>query len=138
MRGRIKMIDYTKEFGFILGEDKNSYYFNFNNIDSVDLPTKNSIVNFQPASNEKGLYATNIEIAEEKKKYVKIMDVRIPIDSIESYGFDVELVGYSSNSGTLWIISNGTLINIPDGGRYMEEEAGKKYIQTLDTLLGVK
>lgn len=137
MRGRIKMIDYTKEFGFILGEDKNSYYFNFNEIDSVDLPKKNSIVNFKPASNEKGLYAMNIETEEENRKFIKIDDIRIPLDSIESYGFEVEMHGHQENYGHLWIISNGNVITIPSDGMYLSDKEGKKYIKMLDDTLGV-
>lgn len=88
MKGRVKNVNEDREFGFILGEDGNDYFFHFSNVISVDLPTKNSIVDFETAQTEKGASATNIKIEDKaikKPEFVKFGSVRIRLKDIKSY-----------------------------------------------------
>lgn len=88
MKGRVKNVNEDREFGFILGEDGNDYFFHFSNVISVDLPTKNSIVDFETAQTEKGASATNIKIEDKaikKPEFVKFGSVRIRLKNIKSY-----------------------------------------------------
>ena len=97
MKGRVKNVNEDREFGFILGEDGNDYFFHFSNVISVDLPTKNSIVDFETAQTEKGASATNIKVedkAVKKPEFVKFGSVRIRLKSIKSYAV---YTGYYEN-----------------------------------------
>lgn len=89
MRGRVKNINENKEFGFILGEDAKEYFFHFNNVKSVDLPVKNSIVNFNPSSSDKGPTAVDVTLESKGSKMIKIGEDRIDINEIKAYGRDL-------------------------------------------------
>ena len=86
MRGRVKNINENKEFGFILGEDAKEYFFHFNNIKSVDLPVKNSIVNFNPSSSNKGPTAVDVTLESKGSKMIKLGEDRIDVNEIKAYG----------------------------------------------------
>ncbi len=88
MRGRVKNVNDEREFGFIIGEDGNEYFFHFSNVISVDFPTKNSIVEFDSFNTEKGVSAKNVkvkEIALKKPEIVKFGHISIRLDSIKVY-----------------------------------------------------
>lgn len=88
MKGRVKNVNEDREFGFILGEDGVDYFFHYSNVISVDLPTKNSIVEFEVIQTEKGASASNIKVEEKvikKPEFVKFGSVRIRLKNIKSY-----------------------------------------------------
>ena len=88
MRGRVKTVNDEREFGFIIGEDGNEYFFHFSNVISVDFPTKNSIVEFDTSNTEKGYSAKNInvkDIASKRPEIVKFGHVNIVLKNIKMY-----------------------------------------------------
>ncbi len=88
MKGRVKNVNEEREFGFILGEDGNDYFFHFSNVISIDLPTTNSIVEFETKQTEKGASAINVKIEEKaikKPEFIKFGSVRIRLKNIKSY-----------------------------------------------------
>ena len=88
MKGRVKTVNDEREFGFIIGEDGNEYFFHFSNVISVDFPTKNSIVEFESTNTERGFSAKNIkvkEIAVKKPEFIICGHMSIRLDSIKSY-----------------------------------------------------
>lgn len=85
MRGRVKNINDEREFGFILGEDTKDYFFHFSNVMSVDLPTKNAIVEFEPQNTGKGLAAVNIKILEKKSRMINIDGNRVNPSEVVRY-----------------------------------------------------
>lgn len=89
MRGRVKTVNEEREFGFIIGEDGNEYFFHFSNVISVDFPTKNSIVEFNGFETDKGHSAKDIkvkEIAVKRPEMIIIGSERIRLNSIKEYG----------------------------------------------------
>ena len=66
MIGKIKFYSNNKGFGFILGQDKNEYFFHISSIKSsdVELIEEDVSVTFDPFLETKGLVAKNIVIEE--------------------------------------------------------------------------
>lgn len=95
MLGRVKIYYEDKKFGFIIGEDNYEYFFHITNVNSVDLPTSNSIVEFEPTVAERGKKAINVKVTqkyEQRPQYINIGKYRIKISTIKSYstGQDTE------------------------------------------------
>lgn len=89
MRGRIKVLKENRNFGFLIGEDGNDYFFHFSDVKSIDVPTMNSIVEFQPNITTKGRSAINITIekqALERPEMINIGGVRMKLNTIKAYG----------------------------------------------------
>lgn len=88
MIGRVKVFYEDKKFGFIVGEDNFEYFFHITNIIGVDLPTSNSIVEFEPTVSERGKKAINVKVTqkyEQKPQYINLGHHRIKISCIKSY-----------------------------------------------------
>jgi hypothetical protein len=60
MNGYITKYFENRFYGFILGEDKQSYYFHKNNID-IDIVSLGQLVIFEPLETDQGLKAINIK-----------------------------------------------------------------------------
>lgn len=89
MKGRIKVLKENRNFGFLIGEDSNDYFFHFSDVKSIDVPKINSIVEFEPSITAKGHSAINITIdkqASVRPEMVTIGSVKIKLNSIKSYG----------------------------------------------------
>jgi cold shock CspA family protein len=91
MIGRVKVFYEDKKFGFIVGEDNFEYFFHITNIVGVDLPTSNSIVEFEPTVAERGKKAINVKVTqkyEQKPQYINLGRTRIKVSSIKLYWTD--------------------------------------------------
>ena len=89
MRGRIKVLKENRNFGFLIGEDGNDYFFHFSDVKSIDVPIMNSIVEFEPHITTKGRSAINITIekqALERPEMINIGGVRMKLNTIKAYG----------------------------------------------------
>lgn len=116
MRGRVKTVNDEREFGFIIGEDGNEYFFHFSNVISVDFPTKNSIVEFDTSNTEKGLSAKNINVTEKASKrpeIVKFGHVNIVLKNIKMYAI---------YSGYYDYVSEPTMQGWREGTRLIDRE----------------
>ena len=88
MKGRVKMFNQDKGYGFILGDDKYDYFFHVSEVKSMDMPTSNSIVEFEESSSEKGRKAINIKVVqkfEQKPEFINLGKHRIKINKIKEY-----------------------------------------------------
>lgn len=95
MRGRIKVLKENRNFGFIIGEDGQDYFFHFSDVKSIDVPIMNSIVEFEPNITTKGRSAINITIekqALERPEMITIGPERIKLNSIKAYGTYYEYI----------------------------------------------
>ncbi|WP_156290959.1 cold shock domain-containing protein [Oceanobacillus salinisoli] len=61
MKGRVKMYNSKKGFGFIIGEDFKERFFHISNVEVVDKLSRDAAVEFKPSKNSKGLEATEIK-----------------------------------------------------------------------------
>ena len=65
MKGKVKWFDRNRNFGFLVGEDGQEYFYGMNNIKGTDLPLDNGdIVEFIPSRNKKGLKAKEVVLIE--------------------------------------------------------------------------
>ncbi len=64
MKGKIKIVKTGKGFGFILGEDRKSYFFHSSGVKNAifDNLREKTQVQFTPTSTDKGLRAEEIEV----------------------------------------------------------------------------
>lgn len=140
MRGRVKNINEQKEFGFIIGEDAKEYFFHFSNVLSVDLPTRNAIVDFEPQHNEKGMSAKDIKVMQKKSKMIVVGGDRINPDEIVSYGMDYGSFN-SLDARAICEFSHYVWVNTYKGPgleiRASEDEC-KQMLKVIDEALGVK
>jgi CspA family cold shock protein len=91
MKGRIKMYNASRGFGFIAGEDARDRFFHVSNVKSAALPMQGAIVEFESEQTERGLVAKNILVQEEKHYpvFVQFGDTRIKLANIKSYGVSI-------------------------------------------------
>lgn len=104
MIGRVKVFYEDKKFGFIVGEDNSEYFFHIANIAGVDLPTSNSIVEFEPTVTERGKKAVNVKVTqkyEQKPQYINLGHIRVKISHIKKYWTD-EKVEKNYRSRGFW------------------------------------
>ncbi|WP_302327826.1 cold shock domain-containing protein [Enterocloster lavalensis] len=96
MIGRIKMYNSQKGFGFILGEDKNDYFFHVSQVKTMDIIQPFLMVEFEPSLNEKGRIAKNIKAGIERNNisniFVVFDNVRIKKNNIKTYGISKRAV----------------------------------------------
>lgn len=92
-KGMIKFFNEEKNFGFIVAEDGNDYFFHNSQNKSMVIPQRGMEVSFDENENEKGLYATNIVFAEisvkqiqTAKKFVSFGNDTLKVSNIKSYG----------------------------------------------------
>lgn len=62
MEGTVKWYNFKKGYGFIQGEDGNDYFVHFTAIPKGTSLRENDKVSFEPAENEKGKQATNLQL----------------------------------------------------------------------------
>jgi len=124
MKGRIKMYQAIKGFGFIMGEDNEDYFFHVSQVKSIDSPEQGLVVEFEPASNEKGLYATDVVIQKTSGgKFIALGNVRLKASNIKDYGISAEERCYQKVYK--WRYEDGT--------SRMERFLGTVYIKYDDT-----
>lgn len=89
MKGRVKMFNEEKGYGFILGEDANDYFVHITEVKSVETLTRGTIVQFEPAEAEKGKVAKSVSVSEsvsQKPAFVEFGNTRIKLSNIKNYG----------------------------------------------------
>ena len=121
MKGRIKMYNENKGFGFILGEDEEDYFFHISKVKSVTDIKRGMIVEFEASSNEKGKLATNIHISKgsmNRPDFIVFGDTRIKTSNIKNYGISKEQVYYEKvYTKKDWGIGAAVLNLMLDGGK---------------------
>lgn len=88
MKGRVKIFKDDKGYGFILGEDGYDYFCHISEIRSMDMPTTNSVVEFEPSSLEKGRKAVNVNVIqrfEQRPEFINLGHYRIKTSKIKEY-----------------------------------------------------
>ena len=92
MKGRIKMFNTDKGFGFITGEDGNNYFAHISNFVIAQDIHIGLFVEFEAGENGKGKYATKINVIESKKpSFIAFDDIRIKTSNIKNYGISSEV-----------------------------------------------
>ena len=71
MKGKIINYDDTKSFGFIMGENGQTYFFHASNTNAPFEISVNKMVAFHPTSNQKGFRAENVVLGEMQKNSKK-------------------------------------------------------------------
>ncbi len=104
MKGKIKMYNAAKGFGFISGEDKNDYFFHVSQVKSADIPEENKEVEFDPGKNKKGFVANEVEILEvEDSEIIVLGDEKIKVSHIKDYGIAPQASYYQRVYIRKWI-----------------------------------
>ena len=62
MEGTVKWFNMRKGFGFIKGEDGEEYFVHHSDIPKGAMLNENDKVSFEPAQNERGKQAKNVEL----------------------------------------------------------------------------
>ncbi len=142
MKGRIKNFKEEKGYGFILGEDGCDYFVHISNIINSENIHSGMFVSFEPNENEKGKFATKIEITQTNKPlFIAFNDIRIKISNIKDYGINTKeryLVKLYREEKVPYLLSY--LLYFVDTGKYVEinetqyhnfyrSENYKKYVQ---------
>ena len=71
MKGKIINYDDTKSFGFIMGENGQTYFFHASNTNAPFEICLNKMVTFHPTSNQKGFRAENVVLGKMQKNSTK-------------------------------------------------------------------
>lgn len=98
MNGKIKRYLSDKGYGFILGDDKQDYFFHISEVKSVMQLHSGMTVTFQPEEGEKGFVAKMIYIAEPpphqtRTPFIVVGSERIKLSNIRDYGI-IQVVVY--------------------------------------------
>ena len=92
MKGRIKMFNADKGFGFITGEDGNDYFAHVSKFVIAQDIHVGLFVEFEVGENDKGKFATKINAIESKKStFIAFDDIRIKASNIKNYGISSEV-----------------------------------------------
>lgn len=67
MKGTVKFFDQKKGYGFIYGEDGKEYHCHAQNVNGPHLPQNREEIEFEPATNSKGLYARNVIVVNQQQ-----------------------------------------------------------------------
>lgn len=143
MKGRVKMFNEEKGYGFILGDDANDYFVHITEVKSVDTLTRGTIVEFQPAETERGKVAKGVSVSESVVKrpaFVEFGDTRIKMSNIKNYGISSAPVYYArvfekietepAKKGLLWLIA-GNPITWRDTGECIRLSESKEEAEKL-------
>lgn len=98
MKGRVKMFNEEKGYGFILGDDANDYFVHITEVKSVATLTRGTIVEFEPAETERGKVAKGVSVSESVVKrpaFVEFGNTRIKLSNIKNYGISSVPVYYA-------------------------------------------
>jgi len=128
MKGKIINYDHEKSFGFIMGENGQTYFFHASNTNAPFEISVNKMVDFHPSTNEKGFRAKNVVLGNKatynnnhntckpkkqysqpkpkKKKFVTIGDIVVDLNDVKSAqvhgdGYNAKLLIKTYSSGTL-------------------------------------
>lgn len=95
------MFNKDRGFGFIIGEDKESYFFHISEVQFMQESIATKIaVTFVPQRNDKGLVATEINIYEKenvKPKVLVINEERIFVSKIKNYSIEERAIIYRNS-----------------------------------------
>ncbi len=101
MKGRIKMFNNDRGFGFITGENGTEYFFHISNVKSMVDVSRGQIVSFDPGVGQKGPIATNILISAfepatpARPMFIALGDTRIKTSNIKAYYLTKESNAYA-------------------------------------------
>ena len=91
MKGRIKMYNSSRGFGFIAAEDENDYFFHISDVKTIADIARGMLVTFEKATGPKGPVAKEIRVTSvsvNQPEFLAIQDVRIKIRDIRSYSIE--------------------------------------------------
>ena len=98
MKGRVKMFNEEKGYGFILGDDANDYFVHITEVKSVEALTRGTIVEFDPTESDKGKVAKAVVIKEssaQRPTFVDFGSARIKLSNVKNYGISSTTVYYA-------------------------------------------
>lgn len=99
MKGRVKMFNEQRGFGFILGDDANDYFVHISDVKSVDILTRGTLVEFEPTLTERGRVAKSVAISKVSKScpaFIEFGNTRIKLNNIKNYGISSIPVYYAN------------------------------------------
>lgn len=80
MIGRIKMYNEDRNFGYILGENEENYFFHISEFRETIVPDREQVVSFNEGVNNKGKIATNIHYeADTIEEYRAMIEKNKPV-----------------------------------------------------------
>lgn len=89
MRGRVKMFDETRGFGFIQGDDSTDYFVHISEVTSAEPLIAGATVEFEPGQNQKGKAAKRVSVVANnasRPSFVEFGNTRIRLSNIKNYG----------------------------------------------------
>ena len=98
MKGRVKMFNETRGFGFILGEDANDYFVHITDVKSIDPLSRGVFVEFTPKETEKGKVAKDVFLKKSPPNHPAFIDFgnkRIKLGNIKDYGITERTVYFA-------------------------------------------
>lgn len=150
MKGRVKMFNEEKGYGFILGEDANDYFVHITEVKSVENLARGITVDFEPAESERGKVAKGVFVcgpASKRPSFVEFGNTRIKLSNIKNYGISSAFIYYAKvfekvekepeKKGLLWLLTETPVEWVDTGERIRlcesKEEAEKlmeKWVKT--------
>ena len=88
MKGRIKMYNSSRGFGFIAAEDENDYFFHISDVKTIVDIARGMLVTFEKATGPKGPVAKEIRVTSvpvNQPEFLAIGNTRIRIRDIRDY-----------------------------------------------------
>ena len=88
MKGRIKMYNSSRGFGFIAAEDENDYFFYISDVKTIVDIARGMLVTFEKATGPKGPVAKEIRVTSvpvNQPEFLAIGNTRIRIRDIRDY-----------------------------------------------------
>lgn len=88
MKGRIKMYNSSRGFGFIAAEDENDYFFHISDVKTIVDIARGMLVTFEKATGPKGPVAKEVRVTSvpvNQPEFLAIGRTRIRIRSIKNY-----------------------------------------------------
>lgn len=99
MEGRVVKFFDNKGYGFIIGEDGESYFFHISQLINSQSIDRGDLVYFSPTTSNKGKQARQVNVKEtNKKKFITIGNKRIKLSNIKEYGSSYEYAVYEVKS----------------------------------------
>ncbi len=108
MKGRIKMYNSSRGFGFIAAEDENDYFFHISDVKTIVDIARGMLVTFEKATGPKGPVAKEIRVTSvpvNQPEFLAIGNTRIKIRNIKNYeittlgNFDPNIYLFSGKRG---------------------------------------